>query len=213
MDWDPWFDRGKPWFSPLARALEPFRRCARFPTLDEWNAAFPPLTSRGGAPIRFVLQPPKRRGRVDQAAIDLIYDERIFVRGEVPSRPSNWHDFFNMLVWVTLPKTKVAINARQRTALRARVSPGMAHLPSARSREQDLLAIFDEGGAIERPDGSFVIVGHAIYEHFACTPRPVHAYLHRVSTTDLDDIDTEVAAFLDSGAELPADGPSITLTP
>jgi len=211
MDWSPSFDRGQRWFDPLREAMAPFREHARWPTIDEWNAVFPPLSSRGGAPIRFVRQPPKRRGRpVD---LDTIYDERIYVRGEVPSRPENWHDFFNMLVWCTFPKTKVAINARQRAALRARVDPTMRRLPSARSREQDLLAILDEGGAIRRPDGTLLILGHAIYEHLACNPVPVHAYLYLSRATALDEIDAELAAFLDSGAPLDENGPSMTITP
>ncbi len=211
MDWNPWFDRGQPLFDPLFPAMEPFRACRAWPTLEQWNAAFPPLLSLGGAPIRFVQQPPKKRNRT--VDLDALYDERIFVRGEVPSRPRNWHDFFNMLVWRTLPKTKVAINARQRAALRARVEPSMQRLPSARSREQDLLAILDEGGAIRRPDGSLLILGHAIYEHLACAPRPVHAYLYDSRATALPEIDAELAAFLESGAPLREDGPSMTIDP
>lgn len=211
MDWNPWFDREQPLFSPLSAAMAPFRAFDRWPTIDEWNAVFPKLVSRGGAPIRFVQQPPKKRGRT--VDIDGIYDERIFVRGEVPSRPRNWHDFFNMLVWATLPKTKVAINARQRAALRARVDPTMKRLPSARSREQDLLAILDEGGAIQRPDGSLVILGHAIYEHLACNPMPVHAYLYLARASSLPELDAELAAFLESGAPLDEVGPSMTITP
>jgi hypothetical protein len=194
MDWDPWFDRGRPWFTPLHEALAPFRSFREWPDIAAWNAAFPPLRSLGGARIVFVQQPPKRRG--GPVDVDSLYDERIYVRGEVPSRARNWHDFFNMLVWHTLPRTKVAINARQRRALRARVSPGMRRLPGARTREQDLLAMLDEGGAIERADGTLLVLGHAIYEHLACHPMPVHACVWRARGASLAEVDDELARFL-----------------
>jgi hypothetical protein len=193
MDWRPDFDR-HPVFAPLAEAIAPFRHFATWPSIDEWNEAFPDVTSAGGARIRFVPQPPKKRGAA--RPIEDLYDERIFVRGEVPSRPRSWHDFFNMLCWATFPATKRAINARQRAALRAWIDPAAPRLPAARTKEQDLLAMLDEGGlilacgagasaieaalaeseqapielAVREGRAHPFVLGHAIYEHFVLTP-------------------------------------------
>lgn len=155
------------------------------------------MVSAGGAPIRFVEQPPKRR------PLDLnnLYDERIYTRGEVPSRTRNWHDFFNMLVWATFPVIKVAINARQRAALRARITPEMTRLPGARTREQDMLAMLDEGGVMLL-DGRHVILGHAIYEHLVLQSSPVHAYVVDGAT---------LVQVLESGAPLPEGTPLVTI--
>jgi hypothetical protein len=202
--WDPHFDRDREVFAPLASAMEPFRRHTSWPTLDEWNAAFPPLLSTGGAPIRFVPQPPKRRaGPVD---IDAIYDERIFTRGEVPSRATTWHDFFNMLVWATFPATKRAINARQRAALRARVHPGMERLPGARTREQDMLAMLDEGGALQ--GDRLWILGHAIYEHLVTGQHEAKALIIDVRAATLAQADRALAGELEGGAMFTLDRPA-----
>jgi hypothetical protein len=47
----------------------------------------------------------------------LDYEMRIWARGEVVTRPDNWHDFFNALVWCTFPLAKAALNARHAEAL------------------------------------------------------------------------------------------------
>jgi hypothetical protein len=185
VSWDPDFPRRSAAFATLATAAAPFRARAEWPTIDEWNAQVPAaLTSASGAPIRFVPQPAKKKGAMP-------YDERIYTLGEVPSRPNNWHDFFNMLVWLTFPATKRAINARQRAALR----PGAP----TRTPEQDALAMLDEGGAlvltttpiadvVHRGDASalaehvvagdarVVILGHAIYEHLVVGSGVVRAF-------------------------------------
>ncbi len=197
--WDPEFDRNRRAFAPLARAFAPFRAHRDWPALDDWNAAFPPLLSAGGAPIRFVAQPPKRRG--GPVDIDAIYDERIFTRGEVPSRARTWHDFFNMLVWATFPRTKRAINARQRAALRARVHPGMERLPGARTREQDMLAMLDEGGALRGAE--LWILGHAIYEHLVTEQHEAKALVVEISAMSLAEADAALAAELERGAMIP----------
>ncbi|MGZ3451938.1 MAG: DUF3025 domain-containing protein [Polyangiales bacterium] len=229
--WDPRFDRlegradhGKAIFRPLREAIEPFRGFVDWPPLEAWNAAIPEIHSDGGARIRFVEMPPKKR-RGAKLDVDAIYDERIYTKGEVPSRLRSWHDFFNMLVWATFPNVKTAINARQRAALRARVDPSMTKLPSARTEEQDALAMLDEGGlilatrvdlddAIERADlepivaairagdARAILLGHAIYEHHVVGQGTLRALVHRVSLPDPHDvsaIDAQMGDALRSG--------------
>jgi len=89
--------------APIFAALVPLLRCLppdRFPRYDELNAlATPSVASGGGAPIRFV--PP---------AASTQYETHVFETGEVQTRPDNWHDLFNALVWLAFPRTKAVLN-------------------------------------------------------------------------------------------------------
>jgi hypothetical protein len=174
-----------------------------WPPVATWEPAARAAALRNGRglPLRFVPQPPRarRRGAVDMGAL---YDERIFTRGEVPSRERNLHDFLNLLQWLAYPRAKAAVNARQRAALVRWVAPGATSLPGARTREQDALAMLDEGGllllvrsaaaeaarsAVARGDGEAVSAlarggdaaplafGHALAEHLCGDGPPVRA--------------------------------------
>ncbi len=148
-------------------------------------------------PVRFVPASPRRRRRapVDPGAL---YDARIALHREVPTRAGSWHDLMNALVWGTFPRAKRALHFRQHRAIAARVPPGVRALPPTRTRELDTLALLDEGGVViltRWPDealaalrsrdsglglrsfvatgaGHVVIFGHAIYESLAlgCAP-------------------------------------------
>ena len=89
-----------------------------------------PVTAPDGRRIRFV--PPQADG--------LVYECRIRDTGAVETRPGNWHDFFNALVWLTFPQAKLAINARHVQA--------MAPAGAARGSERDALTHFDECGIV-----------------------------------------------------------------
>ncbi|MBL8391935.1 MAG: DUF3025 domain-containing protein, partial [Candidatus Accumulibacter sp.] len=54
------------------------------------------LRNAAGRRIAFVAPP----------ADGLDYETRIWLTGEVATRPDNWHDFFNALVWFAFPNTK-----------------------------------------------------------------------------------------------------------
>jgi hypothetical protein len=81
-------------------------------------------------PLRFV--PPQADG--------LIYERRIWECGEVETRPDNWHDFFNALVWLTFPQSKIAVSARHVGA--------MTQGGATRGRVRDALTHFDECGIV-----------------------------------------------------------------
>ena len=89
-----------------------------------------PIEAQDGRQIRFV--PPRADG--------LAYECRIRATGAVETRPGNWHDFFNVLVWLTFPRTKLAISARHVQAMR----PAGA----VRGSERDALTHFDECGIV-----------------------------------------------------------------
>lgn len=88
------------------------------------------LRTHSGQRISFVPAP------ADGAA----YEARIWASGEVATRPGNWHDFFNALVWFTFPLAKAALNARHAGA--------RASQASRRGCARDAMTHFDECGAV-----------------------------------------------------------------
>ena len=150
--------------------------------------------------VRFVEQAPRPRRRsraCDTILQDTHYDARITRHGEVPTRPGNTHDRMNALVWSRFPRMKRAIHARQCRLIDDHLRANAGRLPGARTREQDTVAMLDEGGialltrataaprwafavrahddatvadAVARGDALGVLVGHALYEHLARGP-------------------------------------------
>jgi len=93
------------------------------------------VTSDGDAHLRFVEQSPTL---LDDG---LHYEQRIQRDGRIATRPHNWHDLFNALIWIRYPALKRALNGRQVEAI------DLVGL-KVRSRAQSALTHFDEGGAI-----------------------------------------------------------------
>jgi len=116
-------------FAPLAPLLEtiPF-----VPDLTALNllAARRDLRNQAGQRVSFILPPTDR----------LDYETRIWRNGAVATRPDNWHDFFNALVWLSFPLTKAALNARHAGLLMQDAA--------ARGRERDAMTHFDECGVV-----------------------------------------------------------------
>lgn len=103
---------------------------AEWPDTAALNARLPT-----GMELRFVTQ--------DKALLDdgLHYEERIARLGGIATRPGNWHDLFNALIWLRYPTLKRALNARQMEEI--------AHMGRReRSRPQCALTHFDEAGMI-----------------------------------------------------------------
>jgi hypothetical protein len=57
------------------------------------------------------------------------YEMRIWARGEVETRPANWHDFFNALVWLSFPAQQIGAECPSR-----RVDGGAPRATQPRSR-------------------------------------------------------------------------------
>lgn len=137
----------------LRDALMPLEASETWPTIDAINALFNArgLTNASGMPLLCELQAPKtkrRRARAQARSRDSLYDARIDGLGLLPTRASNYHDFFNAMVWLTFPLAKAAIAARQHAIWRRELGPSFEQLPSRRTREQDALAMLDEGGLL-----------------------------------------------------------------
>jgi hypothetical protein len=180
-----------PWYEPIAGYLRSFDALGRFPTPDELSALYAEHAGHVALPLlRFVASPrtkPKRQ-RHQPIVASTLYEGRVVEQGEVPTRLDDWHDLFNALAFVRFPRAKRALHARQYGILSARLTPTATRLPNARTREQDALTLFDEGGIcvaappeyIERLDAAddatlkgelardnirVVPFGHALYEH------------------------------------------------
>lgn len=95
-----------------------------------------PVRTAAGLPLRFV--PPQDDG--------LGYEARIALTGEVETRPDNWHDWFNALVWLTFPQAKAALSARH--AVELATAGGEAGAGGPRGKERDAMTHFDECGAV-----------------------------------------------------------------
>src|SRR5258706_875283 len=130
--------------APIFAALVPLLRCLppdRFPRYDELNAlATPSVASGGGAPIRFV--PP---------AASVQYATPVFGTGEVQTRPDNWHDLFNALVWLAFPRTKAGLKLHHCEEIRARRGERL------RGTARDGLTLFDEGGIVVAAAGAELV--------------------------------------------------------
>jgi len=177
---DPTFFEKDPLFWPIAAAARSFADCPAWPPVTEYGTRIAHT-----APVRFREQAPRPRGRRRRRAPvgprDL-YDGRIIEEGWVPTRSASWHDFLNMLVWATFPAAKWQLHRRQHRAQSSRLAALAGHagtvaaLPNARTREQDALALLDEGGAlIVCRDGSAADVRRALAERRTADAR---ALLH-----------------------------------
>jgi hypothetical protein len=185
MQWDPSFSRKSALFWPIARAAALLGQCESWPRAEDLTRLFVEEP-----PVHFELALPKpRRGR---APAEGGYDARIVTARRVPTRERSWHDVLNALVWATFPHAKLALHERQHRLITARLGEDR-RMPSTRTKEQDALAMLDEGGVVVlyRRDrraaidaaiasggsvvplvaqgvASAVIFGHAIYEGLAC---------------------------------------------
>ena len=107
------------------------------PTPAELNAeaARRHLVSGSGMPLSFVL--PDDRD-------DVGYERRAFDNGEISTRPDNWHDAFNALIWLHFSLTKAEVNRTHIAALEALEQMGVRE----RGPIRDALTQFDECGVI-----------------------------------------------------------------
>jgi hypothetical protein len=94
------------------------------------------LVNVRGQPIRFVAP-------VNNAGSAMQYEQRIAANGEIATR-ENWHDLFNALQWLAMPKAKAAISEQHARLL----AQGGENEARVRSVARDVLTLFDENGVI-----------------------------------------------------------------
>lgn len=69
------------------------------------------------------------------------YEQIIFNQGHIPTRPDNWHDLFNALIWMMFPKTKYLLNQMHMQDIDAfGLSP--------RTQRRNKITHFDECGVV-----------------------------------------------------------------
>jgi hypothetical protein len=138
VDWDPDFADRSPIFEPLRERAAALRTHCEWPSREALQALISArgVATAGGAPLRLA-------GDIGTQP----YESRIRLAAEMHVRERDWHDFFTVLVWLTYPKTKAALNDAQHAAwLHERASAGAAS--SQRGPARDALTLFDENGAI-----------------------------------------------------------------
>jgi hypothetical protein len=154
LGWDPCFVQRSPWFWPIARAAEQLAGSSDWPHLSELDALYAELAAKAATPsLRFAPNVRKQDKRaLGRVVLDALYDGRIALYGEVPTRERDWHDLFNALCFATFPRAKLALHRRQFRALQKRLGPDAHAIPPARTPEQDALTLFDEGGVVVAAD-------------------------------------------------------------
>lgn len=126
---------------------------------------WPPVTrlrSLLGADVDFVVPAGRLPAGLDDSDVDGSYIGWC-VAGRVPTRERNLHDLMNALTWARFPAAKLALCRRQVAVARAR-GP---HTNRLRTREQDRLAMLDEGGILVvagGPDAGEITFGHGLLE-------------------------------------------------
>lgn len=175
-----------PWCRDLLPAAATLRDLPDWPSLAELNRRLDAYVNPPGLPrVAFAPSAPRSR-RAKRRDLSALYDVRIHREGLVATRLRNPHDLFNALVWASFPLAKRALARRQHDAHVRRLGVDLVRLPNARSREQDTLAMIDEGGVLCAP-GRRVLFGHALYEHLWMGDAGVRGYPVELADGATDD--------------------------
>jgi DUF3025 family protein len=136
--YDPHFHRTSAAYDVLGeRILAESRGWTDWPELGRYDAWTEDLCDLSGRSLRFAEV---ERSRVVAAGG---YDVFIETTGLIPTRPRNWHDFFNACIWARFPRMKLRTLARS-------VGERRAHQQTKRSPLSDWLTHFDECGLVVR---------------------------------------------------------------
>ena len=143
-DWEPHFHQRSPLFKPLQHLAKYFEQYQQWPGLKEYQQLLDnwphPIKTLGNKNITVVPQ----AGRPNH--FNEHYAPRIYHTGEIQTRLENWHDFFQYLSWFMFPTTKAIINAMHIPYARQRIEHGGDS--GRRSPVENMLSLFDEGGAV-----------------------------------------------------------------
>jgi DUF3025 family protein len=136
--YDPQFRRTSAAYDVLGeRILADSGGWTDWPELGRYDGWTEDLCVLSGRSLRFSAV---ERSRVAAAGG---YDLFIETTGLIPTRPRNWHDFFNACIWARFPRMKLRTLARSVEERRARLQP-------KRSALSNWLTHFDECGLVVR---------------------------------------------------------------
>ncbi len=136
-------------FEGWRELLREFESHSCWPTLSELEARWlgaRGITTEAGAPLRPVRDAKPRRSKKDRPVSEE-YDVRV-ARGELPTRESSWHDFFNVGAFTRFPRIKATIHAQNAAALTLERADAESSGEKRRSRMRDTRALLDEGGIL-----------------------------------------------------------------
>jgi len=138
--WNPSFFKQTPLFWPITPTLtENIISSPSWPTLDQCNQLLSNnIPNKNQKIITFVEQASTCHSFEEE------YEPRIFLSGEVQTRLHNWHDFLQVLVWKTFPKTKALLNEIHYSAAIERYEKN----DKQRSKKENFVTLFDECGSI-----------------------------------------------------------------
>lgn len=143
-DWHAGFADASVLFAPLHTLAAQFSGYTRWPGLDDYQHLLDrwphPVLTHTGKSLRVVAQDCKPQ------FFEQHYAPRIYFTGELQTRTENWHDFFQLLTWLMFPNTKALINSLHVPYARARIEQGGD--VGRRSPLENMLSLFDEGGAV-----------------------------------------------------------------
>ena len=138
--WDISFPDQTPLFWPILPVYQQLEKAPTiWPTLIEYNHLISGcIKNNNNKNILFVEQG-------DQClSFEEEYEPKIFLAGEVQTRLNNWHDFFQVMVWKTFPKTKALLNQIHYEAAVDRNKTG----EKQRSKKENFVTLFDECGSL-----------------------------------------------------------------
>jgi hypothetical protein len=158
-----------PAFAPWRRRLEGCgREVPSVETLRAWAEA-EGLALPDGRALRLV--------HADGRMSALEHEASIACDATLPVRPGSWHDALNVLAWLSLPRTKAALNA-------IHVGRGRAPTQNARDRVRDAATLLDESGLLLGCDDASLpplLAGHAWRELFVARAGDVRRQLRPVA--------------------------------
>jgi len=143
--WHPEFYSTSNLFDPIKPAFKAMNyHTPEWPTLNEYQSLLSShstkITNFIDLPIQFVNQASAC------STFESQYEPRIYLKGEVQTRLKNWHDFFQVLVWKTFPKTKKLLNTLHYQASTQRLSLDSTN--KQRTPVENFITLFDECGII-----------------------------------------------------------------
>jgi len=149
VDWlAPWLAPYRAVGEPLAHEVNAGRSCCE-------------VLDAAGAPVRFVPQ--------SELPAGLAYEQFIFEQRRVPTR-DGLHDFFNGLIWLHFPQTKLQLNRLQAAQIAA------DGIQAVRGPVRDAITVFDENAALlQAPDALWDALRARAWQRLFVELRPLWA--------------------------------------
>jgi hypothetical protein len=120
------------------RFLGALERFANWPSPEQYDELASQVPRAPDVQLpRFVSESREALGQVGG------YEQHVARLCAVPTRPSHWHDFFNMAVWAHFPKLRWALNS-----LHVDPTVGPKDPRNGRAPAQNFAATFDEAGML-----------------------------------------------------------------